>query len=145
MVKDGNNLYVVGAINTSKEKDESGNQIFKYDAGIVVYNTSGKYLGKYSLKEDVHHCFNSVTKIDNNLVLTTLVDVDNSDKEKQESMIVKFDLEKNEFGEKKIIEEKNDYIVNKIVNLDNYYLIGTSKSRCSLLGCEYESFIKEYK
>ena len=60
-------------------------------------------------------------------------------------MIVIFDLEKKEFSEKKIIQKENDYVINKIVTLDKNYIIGTSKSKCGLLGCEYESFIEEYK
>lgn len=147
MIKIDNTIYAAGAINVSKEKDEEDNPIYKYDAGIVLYNTNGKYLSKYSLKEDIHHRFNSVINEDNNLVLTGLIDVDNHyNDERQDSFLIKFDLAKNEFSDIKIIQEKNDYIINKIKKLDNdNYLIGTSKSNCSLYGCEYESFIKEYK
>ena len=146
MIKVDNTIYAVGAINISKEKDEEDNPIYKYDAGLVAYNINGKYLGRYSLKDDVHHRFNSVIKEDNNLVLTGLLDVDNNNREKQDSLIIKFDLDKKEFNEKKVLEENNDYVVNKILKLEkDNYLIGTSKSKCSIFGCEYESFIKKYK
>ena len=147
MIKVDNSLYLAGAINVSKEKDEKDNPIYKYDAGIVEYNMDGKYLGKYSLKNDVHHRFNSVVLNDKELLLTGLVDVDNHrNGERQDSIISSFDLEKKEFSKVEIKQEKNDYVINKIIKFDNGdYLIGSSKSDCSIFGCEYKSFIKEYK
>ena len=145
MVKVGNNIYTVGAINVSKEKDEEGNQVFKYDAGIVLYNTSGKYLDKYSLGDETHHRFNSVILDDKELILTGLIDVDGKDR-KQESMIVKFNLTDNKFSDKEIKSEEKDYFISKIVDIKNQkLLIGTSKTRCSFLGCEYSPFVSEYK
>ena len=138
-------IYVVGAINISKEKDEKDQPIYKYDAGIVLYNTSGKYLGKYSLNDDVYHRFNSVINNSKELILTGIIDVNNDKKEKEESMIVKFDLSNNKFSDKEIRGEKNDYIISRIVKLNNNYIIGTNKDKCNLLGCEYQSFISEYK
>ena len=145
MVLVNNTIYAVGAINTSKEKDENGKDIFKYDAGIVLYNTKGKYLGNYSILEDVHHRFNSVIVEDNNLLLTGLLDVDNKKKEKQDSFIMFFNTKDNKFSNKKELTDKNDYIINKIVNLDKKILVGTSKSNCSIYGCEYEPIISIYK
>lgn len=132
-------IYVVGAINVSNEKDDDGNTKFKYDAGIVLYNTSGKYLGKYSIENDTHHRFNSVILSDKELILTGLMDVDN--RESKDSLVMKFDLENKKFTD----IEKKDYLINKIVELDNKYLIGASQTKCSLYGCEYEPLIKEYK
>ena len=146
MVIKDNIIYLVGAINVSNEKDKDNNPIFKYDAGIVLYNTSGKYLGKYSIEEEVYHRFNSVILLDNNLILTGLLDINGIYKgNKQDSMIIKFDLEKKSFFDKKIYQEKNDYIINKIVTLDNNYIIGTSKNNCSIYGCEYEPIVSMYK
>ena len=139
-------IYVVGAVNISNEKDDNDKTIFKYDAGVVLYNTSGKYLGKYSLEENIHHRFNSVILQDNNLILTGLLNIDGIYKgNKQDSMIVKFDIENNKFSEKKVYQENNDYIINKIVKLDKNILIGSSKNKCSLYGCEYEPIISIYK
>ena len=139
MVLSDKTIYVAGSINVSNEKDKDGNTLFKYDAGIVLYNTSGKYLGKYSIENDVHHRFNSILYSDNKLLLTGLMDVDNRDANKSFTTI--FDLNSKKFDE---IKEK-DYLINKIVNLNNRYLIGTSQTRCSLYGCEYEPLIIEYK
>lgn len=140
-----NKIYVVGAVNVSKEKDKNDQPIYKYDAGLVVYNTNGKYLEKYSLKEDVHHRFNSVVLNDNKLVLTGLMDVDNT-KQKKESMIVNFDLSDNTFLDKIVKNNDNDYIITKMVMLDDKLMyIGTSKTDCGIMGCEYESFMVEYK
>ena len=139
MVLSDKTIYVAGSINVSNEKDKDGNTLFKYDAGIVLYNTSGKYLGKYSIENDVHHRFNSIFYSDNKLLLTGLMDVDNRDANKSFTTI--FDLNSKKFDE---IKEK-DYLINKIVNLNNRYLIGTSQTRCSLYGCEYEPLIIEYK
>lgn len=138
-------IYTVGAINISNEKNEEGKDIFKYDAGVVLYNTKGKYLGKYSILEDVHHRFNSVILDNDSLLLSGLLDVDDNKKEKQESFTMKFNLKDNKYSDKNILTDKFDYIVNKIVELDKKILVGTSKSNCGLYGCEYEPIIKEIK
>lgn len=145
MVLKGDTIYTVGAINISNEKNEEGKDIFKYDAGVVLYNTKGKYLGKYSLLEDVHHRFNSVILDNDNLLLSGLLDVDNNKKEKQDSFTINFNFKDNKFSDKNLLTDKNDYIVNKIVELDKKIIVGTSKSNCGLYGCEYEPIIKEIK
>ena len=145
MVLKDNIIYVVGAINVSNEKDKDGNQVFKYDAGIVLYNTSGKYLGKYSLGEDTYHRFNSAVLLEDNLLLTGLLDINGIYKgKKEDSMIYKFDTKENKFTDKKLYQDENDYVINKLVKLDKNILIGTSKTKCSLYGCEYEPIIMEY-
>lgn len=144
IIKD-NIVYLAGAINVSNEKDKDGKPIYKYDAGIVLYNTSGKYLGKYSIEENIHHHLNSIILDDENLILTGLIDIDNNKKEKQESFTIKFDLKEKKFSDKNVLSTSNDYIVNKVVSLDKKILVGTSKTKCSLYGCEYEPIIKEYK
>ena len=146
MVINKDTIYAVGAINISNEKDKDDKPVYKYDAGIVLYNTSGKYLGKYSIEDSTYHRFNSVILKDNNLILTGLLDYKGIYKgNKQDSMIIKFNLEDNKFTDKKLFQEKNDYIINKIVMLDKDIIIGSSKSKCGLYGCEYEPIIKEYK
>ena len=145
MVIKDNIIYTVGAINISNEKDKDGKDIFKYDAGIVLHNTKGKYLGKYSIGEDVHHRFNSVILDNDKLILTGLLDVDNRKKDKQDSFVMEYILKDNSFSNKKVLSSENDYIVNKIVELDKKILVGTSKSDCGLYGCEYEPIIKEFK
>lgn len=146
MVIKDNTIYVVGAINVSNEKDSNGNQIFKYDAGIVLYNTSGKYINKYSLGDEVYHRFNSVILNDKELILTGLLDINAIYKgDKENSMVIKFDLDSKTFTDKKLYQEKNDYIINKIVTLDNNYIIGTTKTNCSIYGCEYEPLVSIYK
>ena len=142
IVLNNNTLYTIGAVNVSKDKDKDDKPIYKYDAGIVLYNTTGKYLGKYSLEEDVHHRFNSVIQSEEELILTGINDVDNK-KEKNGSMIVKYNLSDNKFSDKKI---KDNYYISKITKLNNKLLIiGNSDNNCGLLGCEYKSIIEEYK
>ena len=143
VLKDGT-IYTVGAINTSNEKDENGKEIFKYDAGVVLYNTKGKYLGKYSILDETHHRFNSVILDNDSLLLTGLLDVDNKKKEKQDSFMMTYDLKENKFSDKKVLESESDYIVNKVVELDKKIIVGTSKSNCGIFGCEYEPIIKKY-
>ncbi len=146
MVIKDNIIYVVGAINISNEKDKDGNIMYQYDAGVVLYNTSGKYLGKYSLLDDVYNRFNSVILEDNNLILTGLLDINSILKgNKQDSIIIKFDIKNKKFIDKEIISNDNDYAINKIVKLDKTIMIGTSKSKCGLYGCEYEPIIIDYK
>lgn len=142
MVLHDNTLYTIGAVNVSKDKDKDDKPIYKYDAGIVLYNTNGKYLGKYSLEEEVHHRFNSVIQSGEELILTGLNDVDNKN-EKKGSMIIKYNLSDNKFSDKKI---KDNYYISKIMKLNNKLLIiGNSNNDCNLLGCEYQSIIEEYK
>ena len=145
MVMNKDNIYVVGAINVSNEKDKDDKPIYKYDAGIVLYNTKGKYIGKYSIEDDVHRRFTSVIMEDSNLILTGLSDPDNRKKEKQDSFTIKYNLNDNKFMDKIELTDSNDYIVSKIVSLDKQILIGTSKSKCSIYGCEYEPIISLYK
>lgn len=145
MVMKDNIIYVVGAINVSSEKNKDGKPIYKYDAGIVLYNTSGKYLGKYSIEDDVYHRFNSVILDDDKLLLTGLLNVNEIHKKnKQDSMIMEFNIKDNKFVDKKIMSKENDYIINKIIALDKKILVGTSKSKCGLYGCEYEPLISVY-
>ena len=146
MVIKDKTIYLAGAINVSNEKDKDGNTKFKYDAGIVLYNTDGKYLGKYSLEDETYHRFNSVILEDNNLILSGLLDINGIYKgNKQESMIIHFDLNDKKFTKKTTYLDKNDYVINKIVNLDKIIYIGTSKTKCSLYGCEYEPIINNYE
>ena len=138
-------LYVCGAINISDEKDKDGNPVFKYDAGIVLYNINGKYLSKtITINDDIHNLFTSIENDDNYLYLTMLLDVDNIN-EKQRSMLVKYDLEGNLIS-KENYDEKNDNVLNKLIKYNEDYLItGTSKTKCNLLtGCDYEPIIKIY-
>ena len=145
MVINKDTIYLIGAVNVSNEKDDSGNIKFKYDAGIVLYSTSGKYLGRYTIGDETYHRFNSAILENNNLILTGTIDVDNIRKgQKQSSMIMKFDLENNKFSDKEILEKENDYSINQIVNLNKKILIGSSKSKCDIYGCEYEPIITEY-
>ena len=138
-------LYVCGALNISDEKDSEGNIKFKYDAGIVVYNTSGKYLGKkILLNDDIHNLFTSIATDNQYLYLTAILDVDNSDTIKK-SMIIKYDLDGN-IIKKEMFNDDKSYLLKKIIRIDdNYLVIGTSDTNCNLFtGCEYESLIKTY-
>ena len=145
MVMKGDTIYTVGAINVSNEKGKDGKPIYKYDAGVVLYNKNGKYLGKYTIEEDIHNRFNSVILDSDNLLLTGLSDLDNKNKDKQESFTIKFNIKDKKFNDKKVLTSQNDYIVNKIVELDKKIIVGASKSKCGLYGCDYEPIIKEYK
>lgn len=145
MVLIGDTLYVCGAVNISDEKDADGNAIFKYDAGIVLYNTSGKYLGKkLTLNDDVHNLFTSIETDNEFLYLTTLMDADNNDNDNR-SMLVKMDLEGNIIKRESYDNESNN-ILNKIMKInDNYLITGVSNTKCSLLtGCDYEPIIRIY-
>ena len=85
-----NNIYLIGAINVSDEKDKDGNPLFQYDAGIVTYNINGKYIGKTSLNEKIHNRFNSLSYDDNYLYLSTLINTDAYyDGENQKTSIIK--------------------------------------------------------
>ncbi len=141
----GDTIYACGAVNISDEKDSNDEPIYKYDAGIVLYNTSGKYLGKkLTLNDDVHNLFTSIETDNEYLYLTTHMNVDDNDDIKK-SMLVKMDLEGNIIKKEKYDNENNN-LLNKIMKLnDDYLVVGVSKTRCSLLtGCDNEPVIKDY-
>ena len=141
----GDNLYVAGAINISDEKDDKGNIKFKYDAGIIVYNTSGKYLGKkILLNDDIHNLFTSITTDNEYLYLTTVLNIDNKEKNGK-SMLVKYD-KNGSLIKKEVFNNDKNNILNKIIKVnDKYLVIGLSNTKCSLLeGCDYEPIIKYY-
>lgn len=145
IIKD-NIIYLVGAINVSNEKDKEGKIKYQYDAGIVLYNTSGKYLDKYSLGEETYHRFNSVILENDELILAGILDINGILKgKKHESIIIKFNLKDKKYTKETMYLDQNDYIINKIVKLDNNIIVGTSKSKCGLYGCEYEPIIFNYK
>lgn len=138
-----NNLYVVGALNVSNDKDSEGNTIFKYNAGVVIYSKDGKYLGKYVLENDHHHRFNSITTDNKNLYMSMNLDVDtNNESGKQSSMLLKYSIDNKtnlKLEDEYILEGDNNYIVNKIVSIDNKHMyIGTTNNTCGLLGCDYQ-------
>ena len=148
MVLKDNIIYIVGAINVSNEKDKDDNTIFKYDAGIVLYDTNGKYLGKHSLENDTHHRFTSVLLDGDELILTGLLDVDNYSKNgKQSSFTTKYSLKERTFADLQKLEDDNNYIIEKMIVLnDKKVMIGTANTKCSLLyGCEYKPIITYYK
>lgn len=150
MVKYKDTLYLAGAINISNEKDKDGNTLFKYDAGIVAYNTNSKYLGNYSLGDNTHHLFNSIICDDNYLYVSAILDVDNKNADFK-SMIIKYQLTDIDKLNKNIIEKKvfdNDksYLISELVNINNDLLyIGSANDNCKLLtGCDYQEFISKY-
>ena len=137
-------LYVSGALNISDEKDKDGNLLFKYDAGVVVYNTSGKYLGKKVMGNSKNHnLFTSLATDNKYIYLTKMLDIDNTN-EKKKSSIVKYDLEGNLIKEETY--DIDNIILNKIITNNNQFLvIGMSDTKCSMLsGCDYEPIIRIY-
>ena len=147
MVLIDDTIYNVGAINISDEKDSEGNTVFKYQAGMVLYNTSGKYLGKYLFDEENHYRFTSATTDNEYLYLTLLTNVDDYGKDAiRNSMLVKYDLDGNIIDKKLYSDNNKNNLLNKIVKInDNYLVVGTSNDNCSLLrGCDYKSVIKIY-
>lgn len=153
MAQNGDKLYLAGSINISKDKDDAGNTKFKYVSGIVEYNTSGKYIGKYSTDEDVHHRFNSILINDNKLYVSKELDVDSYyDGGKRNSAIVTYklvdDISKlgNNILETKEFIYDNDYVINKIMLLNNKkYYIGTANTECNLSGCDYQDVLEKYE
>ena len=146
MVRKDNIIYLAGAINVSTEKDKDNNPLFKYDAAIVMYDTNSKYLGNYSLKENIHHRINSLLINNDILYATILLDIDNKDT--QNSMIVEFNLDNINKLNDVIIKKKtyNNYLINKIESIDNDIIyVGTTNKDCKLLtGCDYQSVVNKY-
>ena len=141
-----NTLYVVGAVNVSKDKDSEGNTLFKYDAGIAKYNLNGDYLGTFTLGEDTHHRFNSVTASKDTLYLSLLLDVDSYyDGAKENTDILKFDLANEKILDRYSFKGDNDFVINRIVNFNNKYMVvGTTNNSCTIRGCDYKPIINYY-
>lgn len=138
-----NTIYIVGALNVSHDKDESGNTLYKYDAGIVEYNLEGKYLESIVLQEDVHHRFNSVLVKDNLLYLSMQINVDSYyNGGNMRNSIMKYNLEKKAFEDEKTFKGDNDFVINKIKKLnDKLIYIGTENDTCTIRGCDYRPII----
>ena len=143
-------IYLSGAVNVSNQKDSEGNPIYKYDAGIVVYNTSGKYLNKYTFGGSNNDRYNSMYFNEDNIIaigVTMSKDIDIPDYPKYETktgIIVKYDLngkilEKTYFG-----GEKED-IFTRIIKVDDKYLVvGTTNSERGLFGNDYQPIMNTY-
>ncbi len=146
MIKKNDKLYVAGAINVSNDKDEEENPIFKYEAGIVIYDIKGKYIGKEIFENGIHHRFNSAIESDDKILLSMLLDVDNVSSEKQNSALVKFNFKDNSFTEELKFNDKNNYIINRVVsNNDKILYVGTSDNKCTLFGCDYTNILDYYE
>lgn len=153
MARSGDKIYCVGAINISNEKDEKDETIYKYDAGIVVYNVKGKYLGKYSLGDSVHHRFESINIHDDKIYVSAMLDVDSyANGGKQNSMIMTYKLvdDISKLNEnilnKKVYEYDENYVIHRLVYLNNKMMyIGTNENNCGIKGCDYKPLIEEYK
>ena len=143
-------IYLSGSINISDQKDDKGNIIFKYDAGIVTYNVKGKYLGKYSFGGDKDDCYTSITSDGVYLYLTGItnssdLDIDNfSNNDKTNSFIAKYNLKGELLNKVAFIGNENDLFNNLKITDDKLLIIGTSNSTCDLYGCDYHSFTKTY-
>ena len=146
----GDTIYAVGAINISNEKDDDGKTIFKYDAGMVMYNKDGKYLGKYNIEADKHHRFTSVLSDDKYLYLSMDMDVDAYYKgEKQVSKLIKYDYKEKRIVNEYLFDGKNNYIIKKLRDIDNKHMyVGTTNNNCTIRGCDYENlygYLEELK
>jgi len=141
------NLYLMGAVNISNEKNDKGDTIFKYDAGFVVYNIDGKYLDKFELGEDVHHRITSVLYDGNFLYMSMLLDVDTYyDGGKRNSVILKYDLNDKKVIDRITFEGNNNFVINKLENIDNKKMyIGTSNNHCTFRGCDYENIFEYFE
>ncbi len=140
-------IYLVGALNTSDEKNEKNQKVFKYQAGIVTYNKDGKYLGKYLFDEDEYYRFTSITTDNNYLYLTLLTNVDKFGNDAiRNSMLVKYDLSGKLISKEVYSDNNKNNIITKIIkNEDNYLVIGTTNDNCSIFyGCDYKSIIDIY-
>lgn len=151
IVQNKDTLYLGGAINVSNEKDKEGKPTFKYDAGIVAYNTNSKYLGSYSIKDNVHHRINSMLIDNNYLYVSILYDVDSKEPNKY-SMLTKYNLKDiNKLNDNVVYSQTfvNDYsyIINKITKLDNDIIyVGTTNKECKFFtGCDYQNIIEKYQ
>ena len=149
-IKD-NKIYLTGAVSISDQKDEKGNDIYKIDAGLVVYDTKGKYLNKYTFGGSSNERYNSMIMNDDNIVVVGItnskdIDIPNYPGDATENgIIVKYNLN-GEIIDKQYVGGKNIEQLTKIIKLsnNNYLVTGTSNSEKQTLGYDYQPIFNFY-
>lgn len=150
MFINGDKIYLSGAVNVSDLKDEEGNTIFQYDAGIVVYNTKGDYLNKYSFGGTGFDRYNSMLLDDDKIIvvgssMSSDIEIDGyPDGESQNAILMIYNLdgellEKNYYG-----GQKKDLFSKVVKEDDKYLVVGTSNSKLGLLGHDYKVLWMHY-
>lgn len=145
-----NKIYLTGAVNVSNQKDAEGKPIFKYDAGIVVYDMKGKYLDKYAFGGSESDRYNGMYMNKDNIIaigVTTSSDIDIPSYPKYETktgILVKYNLD-GEILEKTYFGGEKEDILTRIIKVDDKYLvIGTTNSNRGLFGYDYQPLINLY-
>ncbi|MBQ8892489.1 MAG: hypothetical protein IJ068_06485 [Bacilli bacterium] len=141
-----NKLYIAGAYNKSKEKNDSGEAIFEYDACIFVYDLNGEFIELYSIGGNKSERFNSLLLTDDSIIAVGYTKSDDIDinglnyrKDKIEGMIVSFDYKGNILN-KKTYGGTNNESLNDITlsipdtsdlinNTNSYIAVGYSNSK----------------
>jgi len=149
-IKD-NRIYLTGAVNVSNQKNEEGETIFKYDAGIVTYDLTGKYLNKYTFGGNDIDRYNSMIMNEDNIIVVGItkssdIEIENYPSyETETGIIIKYNLDGEILEKRYYGGEKQDLLV-KIIKLknDNNMIIGTTNSNRGLFGYDYKPIIEVY-
>lgn len=150
LIKD-NKIYLSGAVSSSDTKDEEGNPIYVNDAGIVVYDTKGKYLNKYTFGGSGNERYNSMILDNDNIIVVGVtdssdIDIENYPEYKTTTgIMVKYDLEGNIVAKTYIGGEKEDQL-SRIIKIDNNKCLvtGTTNSIKGLFGYDYRPILNYY-
>ena len=142
-------LYIAGGYNSSLEKDEEENPIYKYDACIFVYDLNGELLDIYDIKGDSEEHFNSLILLDSKIVAigyTKSSDIDinnlNYQEKKSEGIIVEYDYDGKILNTQSYSGKNNEMLneiilaipdtADKINDTKPYVVVGYSNSKRGL-------------
>ena len=131
-----NKIYLASASNVSSLKDDNGNLIYSYDAGLVIYNTDGKYIRRYTFGGNNLDRYNAVLVNNNGIYLvgsskSNDIDIANFPKNSsQMGIFVKYDFNGNVI-DKAYYGGNNTDILSKIIesNDNSYLIVGYSNSK----------------
>lgn len=115
-VKD-DKIYIASGVNTSNEKNEDGDLIYQYDAGIIVFDMNGDLVDTYSIGGSGDDRFNSLMLLDDKIIAvgyTNSKDIKIKDLDYKEDMsegiIVTFDYDGKVLDTKAYSGDKNDLL-----------------------------------
>lgn len=149
-----NKIYIACASNINDKKDDNGNNIYSYDAGLVIYDLKGKYINQYTFGGENIDRYNSINVSQDGIYLigitkSSKIDIDNiKENINQLGIIIKYDFDYKIIN-KTFFGSNNNDILSKIIKTDdnNYLVAGYSNSNIKEIngnGKDYKIFLKKY-
>lgn len=139
-----NKLYVLGSINSSNDLDQSGNKIYQFDFGIVVYSLDGKMLDEFKYGGDNIDRLMDITFEDNIYVVgittSTNIDIEGYKSNGINSVLLKLDKDLKIIDKKQFSGERDSILI----KITDDKLIGYNNNN-GLFNGNYEYYFENYK